>query len=208
MLNRHEYPSLRQGLVGAWCPSLGASGLSLIDRSGRNARGTLTNMGGQDNWQASGTGVIAVIALYEAGYVAGFTSMWWGMLALPVGVILALTGFVYYRFRETRALTLAQFFETRYSPNFRKFAGIVCFLTGLINFGVFPAVAARVYVNFLGLPETFPIPGTSIEFSTFATLMALDLGIALLMVVFGGQISITCTTVLANEFTTHTANVV
>jgi SSS family solute:Na+ symporter len=140
--------------------------------------------------QASGTGVIAVIALYEAGYVAGFTSMWWGMLALPVGVILALTGFVYYRFRETRALTLAQFFETRYSPNFRKFAGIVCFLTGLINFGVFPAVAARFYVNFLGLPETFPIPGTSIEFSTFATLMALDLGIALLMVVFGGQISI------------------
>jgi SSS family solute:Na+ symporter len=140
--------------------------------------------------QASGTGVIAVIALYEAGYIAGFTSIWWGMMALPVGVILALTGFVYYRFRETRALTLAQFFESRYSPNFRKFAGIVCFLTGLINFGVFPAVAARFYVNFLGLPATFPIPGTSIELSTFATLMALDLGIALVMVVFGGQISI------------------
>ena len=33
---RFEYPSLRQGLVGAWCPSLGASGLTLIDRSGRN----------------------------------------------------------------------------------------------------------------------------------------------------------------------------
>lgn len=54
---RQEYPSLRQGLVGAWCPSLGASGLSLIDRSGRNNHGTLTNMGGQDNWQASGSGL-------------------------------------------------------------------------------------------------------------------------------------------------------
>ncbi len=54
---RFEHPSLRQGLVGAWCPSLGASGLSLIDRSGRNAHGTLTNMGGQDNWRASGSGV-------------------------------------------------------------------------------------------------------------------------------------------------------
>lgn len=31
---RTEYSSLRQGLVGAWCPSLGASGLTLIDRSG------------------------------------------------------------------------------------------------------------------------------------------------------------------------------
>lgn len=54
---RFEYPSLRQGLVGAWCPSLGASGLSLIDRSGRNNHGTLTNMAGQNNWQASGSGV-------------------------------------------------------------------------------------------------------------------------------------------------------
>jgi len=32
---RTEHQSLRQGLVGAWCPSLGASGRSLIDRSGR-----------------------------------------------------------------------------------------------------------------------------------------------------------------------------
>ena len=56
MLN-HEHQSLRQGLVGAWCPSLGASGLTLIDRSGRNNHGTLTNMAGQDNWQASGSGV-------------------------------------------------------------------------------------------------------------------------------------------------------
>lgn len=54
---RFEYPSLRQGLVGAWCPSLGASGLTLIDRSGRNNHGVLTNMGGQDNWRASGSGV-------------------------------------------------------------------------------------------------------------------------------------------------------
>jgi len=54
---RFEHPALRQGLVGAWCPSLGASGLSLIDRSGFNRHGTLTNMGGQSNWRASGSGV-------------------------------------------------------------------------------------------------------------------------------------------------------
>jgi hypothetical protein len=57
MLNRQEYPSLMQGLIAAWCPSLGATGLTLLDRSGRNNHGTLTNMGGQDNWRASGSGV-------------------------------------------------------------------------------------------------------------------------------------------------------
>jgi hypothetical protein len=49
---RFEHESLRQGLVGCWMPSLGASGLTLIDRSGRNNHGTLTNMGGQNNWLA------------------------------------------------------------------------------------------------------------------------------------------------------------
>jgi len=56
MLNRQEYPSLRQGLVGAWCPSLGASGLSLIDRSGRGSRGTLVAPS-SNTWTASGSGV-------------------------------------------------------------------------------------------------------------------------------------------------------
>jgi hypothetical protein len=56
-MSRYEYPSLRQGLIRAWCPSLGASGMTLIDRSGRNAHGTLTGMAAQDNWQASGSGV-------------------------------------------------------------------------------------------------------------------------------------------------------
>jgi len=51
---RQEYPSLRQGLVGCWVPSLGASGLSLIDRSGRGNHGVLKNMGSQVNWRASG----------------------------------------------------------------------------------------------------------------------------------------------------------
>jgi hypothetical protein len=52
MINR--YASLRQGLVGAWCPSLGASGFRLIDRSGYNNHGTLTNMDPGTDWVGSG----------------------------------------------------------------------------------------------------------------------------------------------------------
>ena len=76
---RYEYPSLRQGLVGCWVPSLGASGLTLIDRSGRNNHGTLTNMGGQYNWQASGSGVALnfdgtndYVSRASVNYVASF----------------------------------------------------------------------------------------------------------------------------------------
>jgi hypothetical protein len=49
-----RYASLRQGLVGAWCPSLGASGFRLIDRSGYNNHGVLTNMDPNTDWVTSG----------------------------------------------------------------------------------------------------------------------------------------------------------
>ena len=43
----------KRGLVGAWCPSLGATGFRLLDRSGRNNHGTLTNMA-STAWTTSG----------------------------------------------------------------------------------------------------------------------------------------------------------
>ncbi len=52
-----RYASLRQGLVGAWCPSLGASGFRLIDRSGYGNHGVLTNMDPGTDWVASGSGL-------------------------------------------------------------------------------------------------------------------------------------------------------
>jgi Concanavalin A-like lectin/glucanases superfamily len=91
---RYEYPSLRQGLVGAWCPSLGASGLSLIDRSGRNNHGTLTNMAGQSNWSPSGGGVALnldgtndYVSLNRLQYIEGQSrlsvSMWVSFVQVP-----------------------------------------------------------------------------------------------------------------------------
>jgi len=43
----------KRGLVGAWCPSLGATGFRLLDRSGRGNHGTLTNMAATA-WTTSG----------------------------------------------------------------------------------------------------------------------------------------------------------
>lgn len=45
---------LRDGLVGAWCPSLGPTASTLLDRSGRNNHGTLINMDQSADWVQSG----------------------------------------------------------------------------------------------------------------------------------------------------------
>lgn len=49
---RDRYASLREGLVGAWIPSVSGSGLLLPDLSGNGNSGALTNMGPED-WVSS-----------------------------------------------------------------------------------------------------------------------------------------------------------
>lgn len=90
------------------------------------------------------TGAIGFILTFEVFYKAGFCFIWWDMVRLLfVPTILSITGFVIYRFRQTRALTLGQFFEMRYSRNFRIFGSLISWFSGIVNFGIFPAVGAR-----------------------------------------------------------------
>ena len=49
-----KYPSLWDGCVGAWAPSLGATGLTLRDESVFGNHGTLTNMDPASDWVVSG----------------------------------------------------------------------------------------------------------------------------------------------------------
>lgn len=137
------------------------------------------------------TGAIGIIASWEMVYNAGLPTQWWAMMSIPLGLLIALTGFVIYRFRQTRALTLAQFLEMRYSRKFRFFAGGLCWLSGIFNYGVFPAVTARFIIFFFGLPEYVNLWGLSI--SMFPVVMLIYLSIAVYIACAGGQISIMVT---------------
>jgi SSS family solute:Na+ symporter len=137
-------------------------------------------------------GVISVVAVCERNYHAGFAIAWWAMLGIPVGVVMSLTGFVSYRFRETRAMTLPEFLEVRYSRPFRVFAGFLAAGSGILNYAVFPGVAGRFFVYFCGLPERTPVPLLG-SVPTFGIAMLIFLGAALLFVLMGGQLTIMVT---------------
>ncbi len=122
---------------------------------------------------------------------AGFTFAWWSLLPAPVMLLVATTGFVLYRYRETRALTVAQFFEMRYSRRFRLFMGGLAFVAGVLNYGVFPAVSARFFVYFLGLPATVPV--LALPVPTWALIAFAYLACTLFIVLTGGQISLLLT---------------
>ncbi|OHB43094.1 MAG: hypothetical protein A2Y13_07080 [Planctomycetes bacterium GWC2_45_44] len=145
-------------------------------------------------------GAITVIAFFEVYYQSGFSAVWWGIASMPVGLVLSLSGWVIYRYRQTRALTLAQFFEMRYSRRFRIFAGSLMFISGIVNFGIFPAVAARFFLYFCNLPVTITIPGIHIDIPTYIIVMAVLISMSVFFALAGGQVAVIITDFLQGIF--------
>ena len=150
----------------------------------------------------AGIGAITIVGNLEMNFEAGFAMSWWGLSMGLVLMVLAVTGWVIYRFRSTRSLTLPEFFERRYSRRFRIASGTVCFISGLVNFGIFPSVGARFFIYFVGLPAEFTVLGTTVE--TFPVTMLVLLATSLWFVFAGGQVTVIFTDFLQGFF----ANVV
>ncbi|MDD3155508.1 MAG: hypothetical protein PHS41_11635, partial [Victivallaceae bacterium] len=130
----------------------------------------------------AGMGLITLVAYSQKFHHAGWAIDWWNNGYLMIAAVLSLSGFVYYRFRETRAMTLAQFFQMRYDRGYRIVMGGICWFSGVLNFGIFPAIGARFFICFLGLPEQVGgIP-------TYPLMMLIFLGGACVIAVSGGQV--------------------
>jgi len=135
-----------------------------------------------------GVGAVAFVAYFELISQSGFTLTWWGWLTIPVWILVTISGIVVYRFRETRAMTLAQFFEIRYNKSFRVFCGLLGFFAGILNFGIIPAVGARCLVYFLGLPEQIQLLSHAVP--TYIPLMIAFMSVTLFVALSGGIITI------------------
>ena len=113
----------------------------------------------------SDSGLSNTSAMFEKILISGFVLSFWDKLFYPIILLFGIAGFVIYRFRETRAMTLGQFLEMRYSRPFRLYMGALAFLSGILNYGIFPGISARFFIYFLDLPHTLHLG--PIAFSTF-----------------------------------------
>ena len=141
-------------------------------------------------------GAVSIVAVWQKIFQGGFAVIHWTRMTMPLALILALTGFVVYRYRQTRAQTLAEFIEMRYSRRFRVFAGSLAFVSGVLNYGIFPAVTGNFLIYFLDLPIYQTVLWTNAAGEaysvnwTLGVVMAAQLLSALVVTLNGGQIAV------------------
>ena len=95
---------------------------------------------------------------------------------------------------------MAQVFEVRYSRNFRIFSGLVGWLSGILNYGIFPAVSVKFFIYFCKLPDSFKLPGIPFEISTYVCLLLVAMTLGCYFAINGGQVGIMLTDFVQGMF--------
>ncbi len=149
---------------------------------------------------AAALSVITLVSNAEIGYNRGFAVSFWGTILAPVGIVLALTGFITYRWRQTRCLSKGQFIEIRYgSKFFRFFTAFISTVSEMITNAIGPAIAANFFIFYLGLPHKIMIGGVALP--VYALIVGLCILIATLIILPGGRISLLITDSIQGIFT-------
>ncbi|MBQ9774915.1 MAG: sodium:panthothenate symporter [Lentisphaeria bacterium] len=147
---------------------------------------------------ANALAVVTLVAQVEAYYKTGIGIGFWNHILGPFGMILSLTGYCMYRYRATRALSLGQFLEMRYSKSLRIFAAFLrTFAETLCNM-IVPAISARFFIYLLDLPHKINIFGCPV--STFGLVIITVLFLALFIIWRGGTVALIITDALQSLF--------
>lgn len=135
--------------------------------------------------------LVTLLAQVEVYYKTGFATSFWSLIMLPIATIMSLMGYCFYRFRETRAMSIGQFLEMRYNRPFRIFASTLRSFTEIMGNMIMPALAGRFFIYFLDLPRYIKICG--VEVSTFNVVILITLTIAISMICMGGTLTLLVT---------------
>ena len=140
---------------------------------------------------ANALSILGLVSYVEVHYKTGFALVFWNSIMLPLSAMIALFGYMTYRFRETKAMSLGQFLEMRYNRPFRIFASALRSVSEMLVNMIMPAIAARFFIYFLGLPHQIELFGWKI--STFVLIVLICLSVALTLICLGGTLSLLVT---------------
>ncbi|OGU25438.1 MAG: hypothetical protein A2X66_05945 [Ignavibacteria bacterium GWA2_54_16] len=131
---------------------------------------------------ATEIGVVTFMYFGELGYVTGFSCFVLGIIGALGYFVIGKTGFVVSGLRRLNIITIPEFYELRYGKRVRLLGGILLFLGGVLNMGVFLRMDGIFLTETIGLgPEVLAI------------VMTVMLVVVISYTVFGGMFSVVIT---------------
>ncbi len=156
--------------------------------SGRKVRMWL----GMGSGIAGEVGLVSIAAMCEQGYRRGFAFVVIGLITMLVlAPLFGVFGFGIERFRATRAMSVPQYIEMRYSRRLRILTGVLNSAAGVFQMSVFPIVGATFVRVLIGAPETVSLGGRSIPAAWF--IMAFLLANNVVFTYLGGYLTLVIT---------------
>jgi SSS family solute:Na+ symporter len=129
-------------------------------------------------------GLITVMYSAQKGFTGGFAAFHIDLAAGVVTLFVGLTGFIVFRLREMKVLTIPEFYERRFGRKTRILGGIMLVFGGVLNMGLFLKVGSMFIVGITGMSDQgWALP------AVMTTLLAL----VLIYTVLGGMISVIIT---------------
>ncbi len=126
-------------------------------------------------------GLITVMYSAQKGFTGGFAAFHIAVAAMIATFMVGVTGFIVYRLREMKVLTIPEFYEKRFDRKTRILGGIMMVLGGILNMGLFLKVGSIFIVGITGLSATsWALPAVMIFLIT----------LVLVYTVLGGMISV------------------
>ena len=99
-------------------------------------------------------GLITIMYMAEESYLNGFVAMSVGVVAALTMAFVGLTGFIVHKLRDQGMMTTPEYLGRRFHPNVRFISGLLTFLAGVLNMGIFVQVEGVFLVTIMGLPPS------------------------------------------------------
>ncbi len=131
---------------------------------------------------ASEIGIVTFMYFAEFGFTMGFSSFFVGFLSMIGFMVIGYTGFIVKALRKLRIMTVPEFYEIKYDKNVRLLGGIILFVSGILNMGIFLKFDALFLSEAMGLgPDALIL------------IMVLMLVIVISYTILGGMLSVVIT---------------
>jgi SSS family solute:Na+ symporter len=153
----------------------GTEGYFVAGRRVRVALGSATLI-------ATEIGIVTFMYFGELGYVTGFSCFVLGVIGLLGYMVIGKTGFIVSALRRLRVITIPEFYEMRYGRGVRVLGGIMLFLGGVLNMGIFLKMDGMFLTGTMGFGQ-----------DVLAVVMTLMLLVVIAYTVLGGMFSVVIT---------------